>query len=144
MKEINEVVVAVDGTDGAIEAAKAAARLANAMEADLTLLYVFPLLPRNLGGVMHVSQEEFDRMRQSAAEQVFDETTGALGNRESRLNREVLVGDPAAEILGYLNDRQDVLAVLGRRGQSKIQALLLGSVSDKVVRHTRTPVTVVG
>ncbi|HSH42006.1 MAG TPA: universal stress protein [Arenicellales bacterium] len=32
---------------------------------------------------------------------------------------------------------------MGQRGQSGIQVLLLGSVSDTVMRHTRTPVTIV-
>jgi len=143
MKEIEEVVVAVDGTDGSIAAAKAAARLADAMDAGLTVLYVFPLVPRNLGGVTHAGMEEFERMRDSAARDVFDKLTAALGKRQPEPKLLTLVGDPAAEILNYLNDRQDMLAVMGRRGQSKIQSLLLGSVSEKVVRHTHTPVTVV-
>lgn len=34
--------------------------------------------------------------------------------------------------------------MMGKRGLSKIQHLLLGSVSDKVVRHAPGVVTVVG
>lgn len=143
MKEIEEVVVAVDGTDGSIAAANAAARLADAMDASLTILYVFPMVPLNLGGMTHAGMEEFERMRDAAARDVFDKLTAALGNRQPEPKLLTLVGEPAAEILDYLNDRQDMLAVMGRRGQSNIQSLLLGSVSEKVVRHTRTPVTVV-
>ena len=54
-----------------------------------------------------------------------------------------LIGDVAEEILAYLNNARDVLLVMGRRGQTRMGALLLGSVSDKVLRHTQTPVTVV-
>lgn len=127
---MKEVVVAVDGTAGSIEAARVAACFADAMDSKLTLLYVY--LP-----------EDFEP-RDAAADKVFEALASALGDPDPKPNQEVLVGDPADEIINYLSDRQDVLAVVGRRGQSKIQSLLLGSVSDKVVRHTRTPVTVVG
>jgi nucleotide-binding universal stress UspA family protein len=144
MKEIKEVVVAVDGTDGSVEATKAAVRLADAMDAELTLLYVFPLVPHNLGGVTHMEVDAFEKMRDSAARIAFDKLSPVLGDRKPEPKRETRVGEPAEEILDYLDNRQDILAVVGRRGQSKIQSLLLGSVSDKVVRHTRTPVTIVG
>ncbi|MEQ8485646.1 MAG: universal stress protein [Pseudomonadales bacterium] len=45
--------------------------------------------------------------------------------------------------LAYLNKRPGTLAVMGRRGLSPIKSLLLGSVSDKVVRHATNPVLVV-
>lgn len=144
MKVIQEVVVAVDGTEGSIEAARAAALLADEMDTALCLLYVFPLLPHELGGVMSLTKEEFDHSRDSAAVEVFEKVFAALGERDPKPKTVTLTGDPAAEILEYLDNRRDVLAVVGRRGQSRIHALLLGSVSDKVLRHTRTPVTVVG
>ena len=143
MKEVQNVIVAVDGTDGSIAAAKAAARLADAMDAALVLLYVFPLVPSELGGMMHLAPEDFERMRDSAAQDALSKVLSALGEREKQPETVTLIGEPATEILAYLDNRQDVLAVIGRRGQSKIKTLLLGSVSDKVVRHTHTPVTVV-
>jgi hypothetical protein len=79
MKEVNEVIVAVDDTAGSAEAAGAAARLADAMEASLTLLYVFPLSARDLSGVTHIGPEDFATMRDSAARKVFDKMSSALG-----------------------------------------------------------------
>lgn len=92
---------------------------------------------------MHLSTEDFNRMRDSASQEVLTKVLSALGDRDREPESVTLVGDPAVEILSYLDNRQDVLAVMGRRGQSKIKTLLLGSISEKVVRHTRTPVTVV-
>jgi len=54
-----------------------------------------------------------------------------------------LIGDVPEEILKYLDNARDVLLVMGRRGQTRMGALLLGSVSDKVLRHTRSPVTLI-
>lgn len=92
---------------------------------------------------MHVEQEDFERMRDLAAQNTIAKVSNGLDDRDREVETVTLVGDPATEILQYLDDRQDVLAVVGRRSQSKIKSLLLGSVSDKVVRHTSTPVTIV-
>lgn len=143
MKDISKVIVAADGSESSISAARAGTRLADAMNATLVLLYVYPLSPAQLSGVMHIEQDDFERFRDRAAQEVIAKVSSALGDEDRRVETVTLVGDPAGEILQYLDDRQDVLAVMGRRSQSKIQSLLLGSVSDKVIRHTRTPVTIV-
>jgi len=33
--------------------------------------------------------------------------------------------------------------VIGRRGLTRMKSLMLGSVSDKVIRHAKSPVTVI-
>jgi len=56
----------------------------------------------------------------------------------------VRFGDPAAEILKLAREMDCKLLVVGRRGRGKAAKLLLGSVSEKVVREAPCPVTVVG
>lgn len=143
MKDIDKVVVAVDMSEGSISAARAGARLADAMDATLVLLYVYPLTPAELSGMMHLEQAEFERLRDRTAEYVITEISSALGDQNREVETVTLSGDPATEILQYLDNRQDLLAVIGRRSQSEIKSLLLGSVSEKVIHHTHTPVTVV-
>jgi nucleotide-binding universal stress UspA family protein len=53
------------------------------------------------------------------------------------------VGNPAAEIIGAAEARGVELIVVGRRGQHKIERFLMGSVSDRVVRHAPCDVLVV-
>jgi len=53
-------------------------------------------------------------------------------------------GDPAEEILALASEEQWDLIVMGRRGRGAPSKLLLGSVSDKVVKAAPCPVTVVG
>ena len=55
----------------------------------------------------------------------------------------VRFGDPATEILGLLGEGAYDLVVMGRRGRGRAAKLLLGSVSEKVVREASCPVTVV-
>ena len=51
------------------------------------------------------------------------------------VDRKVVVGNPANEILGYANSRKADLIVSGRRGFSPIKSLLLGSTSSKIGQH---------
>ncbi len=54
-----------------------------------------------------------------------------------------LFGDPAKEILTFAEEGQYDLIVMGRRGLGGVGKVLLGSVSDRVVKAAGCPVTVV-
>lgn len=53
------------------------------------------------------------------------------------------VGNPAAEIISAAEARGVELIVVGQRGQHKGERFLMGSVSDRVVRHAPCDVLVV-
>ena len=52
-------------------------------------------------------------------------------------------GDPGEELLKLCRDPGFDLIVLGTIGKSGLKKLLLGSVAEKVVRHSHVPVLVV-
>ena len=53
------------------------------------------------------------------------------------------VGNPAAEIIGAAEARGVELIVIGRRGQHRVERLLMGSLADRAVRHASCDVLVV-
>jgi nucleotide-binding universal stress UspA family protein len=55
----------------------------------------------------------------------------------------VVEGNPANQILKVTEDSQANLIVMGRIGRTGLERYLLGSVAEKVVRNSRTPVMVV-
>ncbi|WP_404405678.1 universal stress protein [Pelagibacterium halotolerans] len=67
----------------------------------------------------------------------------AEGAGISEIASELRYGDPAQEILEVVDDVGADLIVLGRRGMNRFAELLLGSVSQKVLHHTRTNVLLV-
>jgi nucleotide-binding universal stress UspA family protein len=54
-----------------------------------------------------------------------------------------LFGDPAKEIITFAEEGHYDLIVMGRRGRGAVGKVLLGSVSDRVVKAASCPVTVV-
>ncbi len=143
MSEIGKVTVAVDGSDGSNKAARLAARLAADLGVGLVLLHVFPLMSNDIAGALGMSQNQIEQLRDRSATDTFKAVRSQICQNEVTIDEVALVGDIADEILAYLDNAKDILMVMGRRGQSPIRSLLLGSVSDKVLRHTQSPVTVV-
>ena len=55
----------------------------------------------------------------------------------------ILKGDPSDELLKYSKDLGVDILVMGSIGRTGISRFLLGSVAEKVVRHSEVPVMVV-
>ncbi len=144
MTEFRKVVAAVDGSDGSIRAARVAVRLARGLDAPLELLHVFPLMSKDLIGALGLSEAELSEIRDRSARETFAAVARELGETGLAVKQVARAGSVAEEILDYLGNDPGVLLVIGRRGQTAMSALLLGSVSDRVLRHTRSAVTVVG
>jgi nucleotide-binding universal stress UspA family protein len=66
-----------------------------------------------------------------------------LRARTGAVERSVVLGQPATEILTAAEEPGVDLVVLGARGLGLLGRLVLGSVSDRVVHHAPCPVLVV-
>ena len=144
MSSIEEVFAPVDGSESSIRAARVAATLASSLAVPLTLGFVIPLTAESAMALSKLDRERIESLQRERAESVL------VGVREQVAEAgveapatEVRLGDPAEEILRSLDARPGAMVVIGRRGLSTLQGLLIGSVSDKVVRHARNPVTIV-
>lgn len=145
MSREKELVVALDGSKPSFEALDEARDLARAMGRELSALYVFPhhrgfsATPSGLDE--QTSKENLAKMRDSESEKIFLAAEERLGTKLA--NKYVLSGDPAEEIIAFMEDNSGTHLVMGRRGLSKIKSLLMGSVSSKVAAHAPGLVTVV-
>ena len=154
MTEIPEtVLVPVDGSDGANNAAQFAARLAETMNCPVQLLYAFPESPMELYGVPgegamggemgYFSAEEFEKVRNGNAGRVFEVAREAIGEARVRVEEKLLGGEASEAILEYAETVPGAMIVVGSRGLSGVKRLLLGSLSHALVQHAHCPVTVV-
>ncbi|HLV81130.1 MAG TPA: universal stress protein [Chthonomonadaceae bacterium] len=136
-----KILLATDGSDGAGKAAQMAAALAGKFDAALVALSVFHPQAVYPG----VSKEDLEpevyaeRVRVKVAER----TAEALSKLDARYTFRQETGHPAEKIVQIAAEEDFDLIVLGRRGLGGFQAMLLGSVSDRVAHHAPCPVLVV-
>jgi Universal stress protein family. len=144
---LKRILVATDGSDSSLHAARIAGELcAGRDDAQVFVLFVAHV-PRS-----YYATDEFgnkvtpevpmDVMIRRTGESILRKTVSALGLPEDRVVTEVQVGEPAEEIVDFARLEHIDLIVMGSRGLSPIKELLLGSVSDKVLRTAPCPVLI--
>lgn len=141
------LILATDGSDGAMRALAFAVRLATALETELCLVTVTPSM-----GLSQKDLEEFSRTENVSLGDVLDAgaqrilaraRSRAIELGAHRLRTEAATGDPAETILGFAErDGADAI-VVGKRGWGPLRGMLLGSVSQKLVSLAGCPVVVV-
>jgi nucleotide-binding universal stress UspA family protein len=136
------ILVAVDGSDHALDAARVAARLAAALSARLTLMTAYdapsdtlgePNYSRALSEVLGEAQKVLEEARRVALN---------AGGPEPQV--EWLPGEPAATIVETAQAGGYDLVVMGTLGRGRLGAALLGSVSAAVAARAGRPVLVIG
>jgi nucleotide-binding universal stress UspA family protein len=140
------VLVATDGSDLSVAAARRGCALLGRPE-QVTLLSVISEMPGDDAGGFESSvytPEEQERiwdeeLREAGAE--LARTAAALSG--GRVDKRVEVGDPAGVICTVAAELGVDVVVVGSHGRSGLSRLLLGSVSEHVVRSAPCPVLVV-
>jgi len=137
----NNILLAVDGSEHSLNAARSAAQLARSMNsADLRIAVVYDSIPPILGDpdfqvVLNARLDDTEKILQSAVKEV--------GEVPSTVSTETIAGDPAEAIIKIAETRKCDLIVMGSRGLGRLAGLVLGSVSQKVVSHAPCPVLIV-
>jgi len=134
------ILLAVDGSDHALHAARKAAEMARTMNSEIHVIMVYEPIPLYLGEpnmqVVYVN-------RKSEADEVLNAALRELGDLRGKFTSEVVEGDAATAIIdAAVANRSDVI-VMGSRGLGRLTGLLLGSTSQKVVAHAPCPVLIV-
>ena len=145
----NTVLVAVDGSDAALDAARSGLAL---LAPDTTVVVVTavaasdPTLVTGTGmasGVM--SAEELEALDEAS----LAEGEAAVTAARAALNRPdadaaIVSGDAGPALCDMARERDVSAIVMGSRGRGGIKRALLGSVSDYVVRNAPCPVIITG
>jgi nucleotide-binding universal stress UspA family protein len=135
-----KILLAFDGSDHARKAAKIAGEIANTMQADLWVVFAYDPIPSYLGTPNF--QAAIDN-RLNIGEEVMNEAIREIGSVSGKITKEILEGSATEAILSVAEAREIDLIIMGTRGHSMIEGLLLGSHSHKVVSHAKCPVLLV-
>ena len=153
---IRHVLLPVDGSTGGDRAVRLAGQIAVAAGATVHLLFAYPRHPADVqgaAGVMGEAGAYTDQMVESfigagreEAAHVFARARNGLGEGGLEVSEHQLAsGAPAEAILEFASGRTEPsIIVMGRRGISRWQERLIGSVSHTVINGASCPVVVVG
>ncbi len=134
-----QICCAVDFSEHSFAALQRAIELARRLEAELTLVHVFP--PGH-----DTTLARAERALGMAEERILGRLGEWRAMAERELGREVrarlLAGTPAREIARHASRGMDLI-VVGTRGPTGLGRMLLGSVAERVVRDAPCPVMVV-
>ena len=151
---MTHVLIATDGSEGALHAANFLSELVNpATVRQVTVLAVISPIESapffsemSLAGGGALTQETWDSLTQSLntnAQEAAARTRDALTHLTPNVNMIVRTGSPAEEIVDAAKHVEADLIVMGSRGLSGVRSVLLGSVSDRVLHLAHCPVLVV-
>ena len=141
----NKVLIATDGSEEALAAAKVAN---DYVEKGLVKELVFlNTEPTFIAGTIDMGMtvgnvENWNSMAQEYGSALIEEACANI-TAEVPITKKVLMGDPAASICEYASCNDCDLIIMGSRGNSQLKGLLLGSVSTKVLQYAQCPVLVV-
>lgn len=134
------ILLATDGSPDAEEALAYARDLALRDGAQVIVVHAFEPVPSYLGDPM---EGRVTARHVAAGENVAYDAAKKLQEADVNVIVEILEGPPADAILNVASVRECDLIVMGSRGHGALASLLLGSVSHRVLAHTRAPVMVV-
>ncbi|MFZ5438598.1 MAG: universal stress protein [Myxococcota bacterium] len=137
---MKNLLVAVDGSDASLKAARQAAELARAFSAPLTVLTVVQpmIMPAE---AVWAPMEAMQQAELERGQQLVAETQRALLPLPTRAV--VKVGPPAEGIVETAHELGVDLVVVGSTGKGAVRRLLVGSVADRVMHLSLVPVLIV-
>ncbi len=139
------ILVPLDFSASSEHAVRVGASLAGRYAAKLTLLHVVHLpmpVPTFDGTDVIVDYEVLTKHSEEAARTELGrllEVTGLTGKVDVRIE----IGDPVTTILDVIEDRQVDLVVMGTHGRTGLSRLIMGSVTDRILRTAPCPVLAV-
>lgn len=134
----DSILVPSDGSEGAESAVDHAVGLARATDATVHLLNVVDR--RSLAGGDFDTGMVIETLTESGEQALAEarERAEAAGARVAEPT--VLVGTPSREIVDYTDEHGIDCVVMGTHGRTGVGRVLLGSVTERVVRQSSVPV----
>lgn len=141
-----KILVPVDGSKHSIMAAVRAVDIAEKYHGSVTLLHVINISQLTGLGSMQdpplISEAIVNNLKE-AGQTIIDDTVKQLPPSKVEISTATVWGTPERVIINEITARGYDLVVMGSRGLGTFSGLLLGSVSDRVLRQASCPVLIV-
>ncbi len=138
----DRILVPTDGSPEGERAVRHGLELATVHDASVDALYVINTASY-AGMPMETSWEGVDDLLRADADAAITAVEELAATHGVDVITAVVDGSPSREIIGYAEENDCDLIVMGTHGRGGIDRLLLGSVAEKVVRGSEVPVLTV-
>ena len=137
----DKILLAVDGSEQALHAAKVAGDLVRSVKAsELRIVIAYEPVPAYLG---EPNLQNTINARMNESQDVLHEAETMVGEIPTEIHSELIEGQIADAIINVAETRNCDLIVMGSRGLGRLAGALLGSNSQKVVSDAPCPVLIV-
>jgi nucleotide-binding universal stress UspA family protein len=142
-----KVLLATDGSEEAIRAARMATKLSEKLDSELHVVYVEPLpdpyaVPKSLTHHPEI-RDEARKIAEREAGEKLDKEAEKIREMGQVVKAHAMIGRPDAEIVHLAKELGAGLVAVGSRGWGPLKRAVMGSVSESVVKHAHCPVLVV-
>jgi nucleotide-binding universal stress UspA family protein len=142
-----KILVAYDFSDPANRALAFAADLAQPLGATLEVVHVHPELYDGQSdpslGLPWPAPEQVERYMRFLDTELERSVRGVLGTDADKVKRHVVRGEPAKRIVALAGELGADLLCFGSTGKGAVERVLLGSVSQRILRTSEVPVLTV-
>jgi nucleotide-binding universal stress UspA family protein len=141
----NTIVVGVDGSDDSMAALEAAARLGEETGAALVVVHVRreSWVATSATLVEPGAQIAMKDTLDAEARTTRQRAAAVLAGRRVLWRFDIALGDPASELIAAAHVHGAAAIIVGGRGHGVVSGLVVGSVAQKLVRHSPVSVLVV-
>jgi nucleotide-binding universal stress UspA family protein len=144
---IQRILVPVDFSEGSRAAVRYAVFLAETFGASIDVMHVWeptPYVPAHqLGWLGNETRSFWQQMSDALGRQLDELLRDVAPDTTVRIDRRVEAGYVAESILHKLERGEHDLVVMGTHGRTGLRHVLLGSVAERIVRLSPTPVLTV-
>ena len=150
MLPVQKIVCPTDFSDLSYKALDAAVEMAEKLNAELHLIHVVaPVQQVYSAGGMDASAapafnvEEYTSEMKNTASESLKSLAKDKAHGKAEVKTDVLIGNDADQIVGYADEKDIDMIIISTHGRTGFSRLLLGSVAEKVIRHTYKPVLLI-
>lgn len=138
----DSILIPTDGSNQAMNAVEEGVRLAAELGSTVHVLYIIDEFEAKIVPITGEQDEKRAEYREYA-EEVTREVVDVAEAAGVECHTAIETGITHREIINYVKEEDIGMVVMGSRGRSNIEEMLLGSTADKVIRSVDIPVTVV-
>jgi len=141
MEEVKKILFPVDFSYVSPKIVPYVLTMAEKFESEIHLVFVVRGLDYYSDiYVSYVSIGNFEQQVVQGAETTMEEFSNKYFAGYNRCKVKVIIGDPAEEILNYVENEDIDMIIVGTHGRKGFEKILFGSVARRIIRMSPVPV----